>query len=313
MAMSRLATPATPTLPGVSVPVATALVVLASVGFGSVPVFVRGLTEGGMAPHAVALYRYALGAVLFLPAMVAARAQWRLLLAGTVAGLAVGLGWIAYVRAIETLPVATVGVVYMTFPVFALIASWALFGEPPTARGLAATGVVAAAAALAAGPAAFGPEASGALFLSFLAPATFGTAIAVLVHLLPPLPVLARMGAISSGSVLGLLPLVVVTPADAVLPADGRALVLVAGIALATALVPQLLYTFFAPVVGAARAATAGAVELPTMMLLGWLALGEAITPLQAVAAAMIAGAVALSPGRKARAPDVAAVTTPRR
>jgi FtsP/CotA-like multicopper oxidase with cupredoxin domain len=60
-------------LPRVSMPVATALVVLASVGFGLVPFFARSLTDGGMAATAVALWRYALGAfVLVLIAGVAA-------------------------------------------------------------------------------------------------------------------------------------------------------------------------------------------------------------------------------------------------
>jgi drug/metabolite transporter (DMT)-like permease len=300
-------------LPVVSMPLATALVVLASVGFGSVPFFARGLTEAGMAPHAVALWRYALAALLFLPVVVGARSQWRLLLAGAAVGLGIGLGWVAYVRALAALPVATVGVVYMTFPVFALLASRMLFGERPSPRGLAAAGIVTVAAALAAGPAALHPASAGMIALAFLAPATFGTAIACLVHLLPPLPVLARMGAISLGSIAGLLPLVAATPVERIVPADGQALALVIGISLGTALVPQLLYTFFAPVVGAARAATAGAVELPTMLAIGWLAMGEAITLAQAVAAGLIVGAIALSPSRKLRGPVVTAVTTPRR
>ncbi len=300
-------------LPVVSMPLATALVVLASVGFGSVPFFARGLTEAGMAPHAVALWRYALAALLFLPVVVGARAQWRLLLAGAAVGLAMGLGWVAYVRALAALPVATVGVVYMTFPVFALLASRLLFGERPSVRGIAAAGIVTAAAALAAGPAALHPASAGMIALAFLAPATFGAAIACLVHLLPPLPVLARMGVISLGSVAGLLPLVAATPMERILPADGGALGLVVGISLGTALVPQLLYTVFAPVVGAARAATAGAVELPTMLAIGWLAMGEAITLPQAVAAGLIVGAIALSPSRKLRGPVVTAATMPRR
>ncbi|RDC72538.1 DMT family transporter [Rhodovulum sp. 12E13] len=300
-------------LPAVSMPLATALVVLASVGFGSVPFFARGLTEAGMAPHAVALWRYALAALIFLPVVVGARAQWRLLLAGAAVGLGIGLGWVAYVRALTALPVATVGVVYMTFPVFALLASRLLFGERPSARGLAAAGVVTAAAALAAGPAALHPASAGMIALAFLSPATFGAAIACLVHLLPPLPVLARMGAISLGSVAGLLPLVAATPVERIVPADGHALALVVGISLGTALLPQLLYTFFAPVVGAARAATAGAAELPTMLAIGWLAMGEAITLPQAVAAGLIVGAIALSPSRRLRGPVVTAATTPRR
>jgi drug/metabolite transporter (DMT)-like permease len=296
-------------LPAVPMALATAMVVLASIGFGSVPFFVRGLTEAGMASQAVALYRYALAAVIFLPFVWQARADRACLAWGIGTGLAMGLGWTGYVAALETLPVATVGVIYMTFPVFALLASWALFGERPTARGLVAAGAVLAGAAVAAGPDALSPAATGALFTALAAPATFGLAIAVLVHRLTPIPVLARIGAISLGSALALLPLVLAAPATSVLPPDRATLLLVIGVSLGTALVPQLLYTLFAPVVGAARASTAGAVELPTMIVIGWLAFAETPGPLQAAGCALIVAAVALSPSRKVRSATATAAT----
>ena len=307
--MSAGPLPPTPALPAVPMALATAMVVLASVGFGSVPFFVRGLTEAGMAPQAVALYRYALAALIFLPFVWQARADRGCLAWGVGTGLAMGLGWTGYVAALETLPVATVGVIYMTFPVFALLASRALFGERPTARGLIAAGTVLAGAAVAAGPDALAPAATGALLTALAAPATFGLAIAVLVHRLTPIPVLARIGAISLGSALALAPLVLAAPAATVLPAGRDAVLLVVGVSLGTALVPQLLYTLFAPVVGAARAATAGAVELPTMILIGWLAFAETPGPLQALGGALIVGAVALSPSRKVRSATATAAT----
>jgi drug/metabolite transporter (DMT)-like permease len=299
-------------LPRVSMPVATALVVLASVGFGLVPFFARSLTDGGMAPPAVALWRYALGALIFLPVVWAARRHTGALAWGFGGGFAVGVGWIFYVQALAVLPVAVVGVVYMTFPAFAALFSWMLFGERPTARGIVAAGVVLVAAALASGRTALAGEQGWTLALALLSPATFGLAISILVHRLTALPVLARLGVFSLGSVLGLAPLVATLPAGAVMPPDAAALWLVAGIALGTALVPQLLYTFFAPVVGSARAATAGAIELPVMILAGWLMLGESVSAPQWLACAMIAGAIALSPSRKVRGATVTAVTTPR-
>ncbi len=41
-----------------------------------------------------------------------------------------GIGWIGYVTALEKLPASTVGVLYMTYPVFTLATAWAVFGEP---------------------------------------------------------------------------------------------------------------------------------------------------------------------------------------
>jgi len=306
--MSRSETPA---LPPVSMPLATGLVVLASVGFGLVPFFARTLTDAGMAAPAVAIWRYGVNAMIFLPFVWSARARPGALAWGFGSGMAVGVGWIFYVQALAVLPVALVGVVYMTFPVFAVLFSWLLFGDRPSLRGIVAAAVVLAAAGLASGRDALTGAHGGLLVLALVSPATFGLAISVLVHRMTVLPVLARLGSFSLGSTLGLAPMVAALPAAAALPPDMAALWLVLGISLGTALVPQVIYTFFAPVVGAARAATAGAIELPTMILCGWLLLGETVTGPQWLACAMIAGAIALSPSRKVRTATATATTVP--
>lgn len=289
-------------LPGSpSIPVATAFVVLASIGFGLVPFFARSLTEAGMAPPAVALSRYLIPALVFLPFVWRARHLPGPLAWGVAAGVCVGLGWIGYVRALEALPVATVGVLYMTFPVFALVVSWVLFGDRPAARGLASAGLVIVAALLAAGPGLAVPGSAGALAGAVAAPLTFGAAIAILVHRLTPLPPIARLGAFSLGSSLGLLPLAATLPFESVLPGGFDIIALVIGIALVSALIPQLLYSIYAPVVGAARASAAGAIELPTMILVGWVLLSEQPTVLALTGCALIFAAIAIAPAGTSR------------
>ena len=103
------------------------------------------------------------------------------------------------------------------------------------------------------------------------------------------------------GSVLGLLPLVQATPAAALLPADPHGWLLVLGIGLGTALVPQLIYTVCSPVIGTARTAVAGSIELPVMFAVGWLAFGEPLGGAQAVACLLVLAAIALTPARQAR------------
>ena len=71
---------------------------------------------------------------------------------------------------------------------------------------------------------------------------------------------------------------------------------MILGIAVVTALIPQLLYVVSAPRISAAKSAMAGSMELPTMFLVGWLAFGETIGSGQLVAAFMILGAVAVTP-----------------
>lgn len=83
---------------------------------------------------------------------------------------------------------------------------------------------------------------------------------------------------------------------------------LIVGIGLATALIPQLLYVSAAPFVGSARAAAAGAIDLPTVFVIGWLAFGESIGVPQLLGGALVITAVLITPSRQPPAAVVEAV-----
>lgn len=280
---------------------ATLAVVAASVGFGLVPYFARTLTAEGMVPHAIAFFRYAFAAIVLLPFVWRARAQWIPLLWGLAAGIVMGVGWIGYVRAVEIAPVSTVGVLYMTYPVFTLLIAWLMFGDVPGRRAIVASLMIVGAAVLATSPGAITADQVPALMLSLSAPLGFAFGINVLVHKLTVLKPVVRIACVCLGSVLGLLPLMVMTPASGLFPVTISGWWLIAGIAFGSALVPQLLYTVAAPVVGTARAAIAGSFELPTMFLVGWFAFAEPVGPSQWLACAIVISAIALTPGRSIR------------
>lgn len=287
---------------------ATLGVVLASVGFGFVPVFARGLTDTGMAPHAVAIYRYILAALVFAPFAWRARRQTVTMLWGLGMGVIMGLGWVGYVRAIEVVPVSTAGVLYMTYPAFTLLISWLFFGDRPTRRGVLAACMIVAAAAIVTSPAAISSDQVPALLLSLAAPIGFGFGISVLVHRMTDIPVFARIGVVSLGSFLGLLPLALATAPAALLPVDGAGWMMVVGIGLGTALIPQVLFTICSPIIGTARTAAAGSIELPVMFAVGWLFFGEALNCAQAIALILVLSAIAITPSRRAR--SIAAATS---
>ncbi len=106
---------------------AVAGVLTASICFGLVPYFSRGLTDQGLTPYAVAFYRYILAAIVLLPALLKYRSNWLEVVGGLIAGAVLGLGWVGYVTALETVPASTVGVLYMTYPVFTIVIAWAFF------------------------------------------------------------------------------------------------------------------------------------------------------------------------------------------
>ncbi len=276
-------------------------VFVASVCFGLVPFFGRSLTEQGMAPFAVAFYRYVLAAIVLLPILLRQTKAWREVLWGLVAGVVMGLGWIGYVTALETLPVSTVGVLYMTYPVFTVIVAWFLFGDRPTRRALIASGLIVLAATIAGNPSAVPVNQLPALLFSLAAPLGFGFGICVLVHRLSRIPPLARIASVSLGSFLGLVPLMLMSDADQILPKNANDWFLIAGIAIVSALVPQLIYSVCSPNIGTSRTAVIGSVELPTMFAVSVFAFGEQLTLPQTIACVLIVSAIILTRSRATR------------
>ena len=280
---------------------ATALIALAAIGFGMVPYFAKSLTDSGMSPAAIAFYRYALAAVALLPFLALRRADLRTTLWGIVAGAAIGLGWVGYVAALKTVPVATAGVLYMTYPVFTIAIAWAGFRVVPTIRALIAAMMILVAAAVVLSPGAVSIGQLPAALIALGAPIGFGFGINVLTHKLIRIAVLSRIAAISLGALIGLTPVLAQLDFASILPASTGDWWLIGGIAVVTAIVPQLIYTVFAPRIGAARSAIAGSFELPAMFFIAWAALDEVILPVHFLAAALVLTAIAITPSRPAR------------
>ncbi len=276
---------------------ATFAAVLAAIGFGMVPYFSKNLTDAGMAAPAVAFYRYLLVCVAMLPFLTIRRNSWPKTIWGILSGAAMGIGWTGYVKAIETVPVSTVGVLYMTYPLFTMLIAWIWFRQRPGSASIIAGVTVVAAAAIAMTPAAVGTEWKLALLIALTAPVTFGFAINIIARKLIGISPLSRIASLSLGAVLGLLPLIAPLESEQLLPASAAGWWMIIGIAVVTAFIPQLLYVISAPRIGAAKTAIAGSVELPTMFLISWLAFGETIGSLQPIAAAMVLTAIIITPG----------------
>lgn len=279
--------------PFAGVAAATFAIAASAVCFGLVPLFARMLQGQGMDPAAVALWRFGLSGLVtapFLPRRRAVMGQAGLLLG---AGIALGMGWSGYMRAMEIAPVGALGVIYMTYPVFALLFAWALLGQQPGARSLGAAALVLGAAGLLWGGGALSVE---VMLLALPAPVFFGLIIVVLSAMTPGLGALERVATGMLGSVLGLLPMVGQAGGGALLPVGAAGWGAVAALGVLTAVVPQVVYTLACPTVGPARAAAAGSFELPVMLAVGWLAFGEAIGLREAGAAVMVIGAIALAP-----------------
>lgn len=280
----------------VSPPVATILIVLSAICFGMVPLFAKSLVNANLPSVAIVFSRYAVSAFVLLPFLNLSKTKRGVTVWAMGAGLALSLGWIGYVEAIKDTPVSTVGVIYMTYPLFTLITAWVLFSQFPTARSVMAGILILVATGLALYPSIETPERLYSLLIAFTAPVSFACAICIIASKLTDLRPLERSAAILLGASLGLLPMFVTFDVGLIGPVLISNWPHVLGISLLAGLIPNILFSVAAPVIGSARAAMAGSMELPTMFVVGWLAFGEEINFLTALAGSLVLAAILITP-----------------
>jgi drug/metabolite transporter (DMT)-like permease len=269
--------------------------------FATTAYFGRVLQEMGLAPPAIAFYRFALTALVLAPFVRLDRPRRAASAWAFGAGMAMGLGWVGWVEALNHLPVAETGVLFMTYPLFTIALAALLFGERPTRKAFLAAGLV-IAAALVATPLTGRGAALLPVLLALAAPLSYGLLLNILARRVGGLPPLGTVATVAAGALAGILPLVLALDADRIVPADGATVATLLVFSLATALLPQFLFVHFVPQVGAVRTAMAGSVELPTMFLIGAVAFAEPVAAGHAVAALLILAAIAIGARQPAAA-----------
>lgn len=275
---------------------ATLVIVACAICFGSVPVFVRELQGMGNGPATIALYRYGFSAMALLPFFPTEKHKISSAVLVSGAGAVLGLSLIGYLDALTRAPVAAAGVVYMSYPVFAALFAWMLLRQKLTWRSFAAASLILTAAALLLDPSALSPDVLSALVWAIPAPIAFGFLVVVLSGLAGDLTSLEKTVCGLTGSIVGLLPLALHEAQGSVLPSSATEWSLIIVMGLATALIPQVLFTVACQKVGAVRTAAAGSFELPMMFMVGWLVFGEAIGQREMVCAVLVLSAILIAP-----------------
>ena len=279
----------------------TIMVFISCIGFGLVPFFAKSLSDAGVHSSLIPFYRYAISAVVFLPFILFSKVNYREVFWGLMAGTCLGFGWISYVEALKVVSVSTAGVIYMTYPMFTILIAWLWFKEKPNPRSLIATVIIIVAASLTVSDLTNDNNALPTLYFSLLAPLGFGLSINILVSKLKTLSSMARVSSVASGAVLSLSIVIAPLGIEQIIPKSTNAWILVIGIAVLTATLPQLIYSTYAPKLGASGAAIAGSIELPTMFVVGWLAFDEHITLIQYISAALVLYSIYLAGGKARR------------
>lgn len=278
---------------------ATAAIALSCIGFGLVPFFVKEMTALGIAAPVIAFYRYSLVALLLGPLLSFRKTDRSATCWGILAGVGASIGWIGYINVLNYVPVSTAGVIYMTYPLFTMVLGFLWFKSPVSRRSIIAGFMILVAAAIALTPSTGSEVAYFAIAAAFCAPISFAFSIVILTDKLHVLRPLSRVPALATGGTLGLLPLVLSYDTSQIFPPNLQDYWLIAGLALVTALVPQFLYARFGPIIGSSKTSIAGSTELPTMFVIGWLAFGETITPVQFLAGGLVIAAILISPSQQ--------------
>lgn len=275
---------------------ATGLIAFASLCFGMVPLFARPLLDAGLSTEAIALYRFCLALPLALAFLPWRRSALRPAIALAGAGLAGGLGWTTYLNAIDTVPVASAGVFYMSYPLFVVILARFLVGQDITPRALGGAALILGGALIVNAPGTI-PAGQLVILLSSLpAPVGFALIVVLIATAGRNLSIMERWSAISVGHVAGLLPAALLSDSGTLLPATAEGWAWIGGIALVTATLPQILYTLAARSVSVSRTSAAGAAELPTMMVIGLIAFGEPLGLNEIFGALLIIAAILVTP-----------------
>jgi drug/metabolite transporter (DMT)-like permease len=284
------------------------LIMVSTLAYGTLPIIGKAAYAAGVRPEPLLAWRFVIAAALFAllsrgkgPGIAL---RQRLLLWGL--GVVFVINALAYFRALETVPAATVALLIYTYPVIVTLLSGFAGLDPLTPRGLGAAGLAVAGCALTAS----GEIAAGVGVLYALASACiYATYVVLSSHLAAGVPSLTAALHLAQASAVvcigwalghGGLDVPPTFPAWAAI------------VALAVISTVVALRAFLAGLarVGPARASVLSSLEVVVTMALAVLVLGERLGPRQWAGASLILGAVAFQnlaslrrlriPGRKA-------------
>lgn len=276
------------------------LVLSGAVFSGLRPLFARLLSDDGITAVITALYCYLGSAVLFFPIGMKRHhqsdAHKRAALLAVISGLFVGIGGAAYFEALDRLPVATVTLVYFTYPAMVIFVQAIFHRRWPRRPAWMGIACVTAGIYFIVGNGIHSPSISPTDFLiAFIAPLSWTV---LLIFLAGPLTVLspyARIGFITLGAVLIMSVAAIVQQSPALWAhsiTGWIGLLCMVGI---SGVFSHLLTTVGVQKAGSERSSFAGVFEIATSLVIGWVIFSEPISVGQITGLFFIVAAVVLT------------------
>lgn len=280
------------------------IIVFCVVCFAMVPIFARPLMEAGFSGDETALLRFLPGLLVFLWCLKRLYLQpykWAAMAVFAGCGAGIGGAWALYFEALQVIPVAVAGTLYMSYPLFVTLFAWVGYRARPGSPAVLSAIMVLAGA----GTMTFGgplPDSDGwaAILMVLPAPIVFAVMVVLISRDYGRLSFIEKFAATNGGTMLFLLPTTLPgLDVSMVLALDPSIIAVALLFSISTAVVPQLLFTWAAPKLSESRVATLGALELPIMVLAGWIFFYEVLGLKEMIAVALIFGAVGLVSRKK--------------
>ncbi len=264
------------------------MILTATSGFGLVPMFAQIMMQAGFSADAITLSRFLLPLLLFL-AWFNPRGLDRMEAARTMLlGMFCGMGMILFMRALSQSSVTTVILLYYCYPFFSIVLGNVLFKQRITRNSLSSALLILVAVSLTLNPETMTAEDLPLILGSLLAPISFALMIQYMAHPLKSMEAGQRMVISLSGTVLMILPMILTTGSEIVLPDHSRDYFWILAIGMLSAALPQYLFVKGAPLTGAESTTSLSSLEVVVAMLMGALVLQQQPTRLQVTAAVLI-------------------------
>ncbi len=268
----------------------------AAMGFGLSPMLAQMLLSEGFSPEVIALFRFGIPALLVLPYLKGFLQEKGEYLRCIALGVFSALGMLAFLYSFTWLPASRVILAYYTYPLFAILIGWLLFGHQLTRNRLISAALILLAVSVLQDNNGASTSMLWAGVIVFIAPISYALLINYFANPVKELKTGERMCAMLIGHLLILIPLPFWQLPDIVIPQTTDQLGLILALGLMAAALPQYLFAKGVTLAGMERSTMISTSEIVFALLFGVALLGQEISRLEIIASALIVLASLIRP-----------------